>query len=184
MANGFCVVEELIIQAHEIAQFHPESVNTMRIVAYRASAEETLIQWCFLRMGMGGSHTDNMSSGGLSALVDPATGIIYTTGRDWLGKTHLFHPDTGVQLVGFQIPEWDVLMGLVKEISNVIPEVKLVGWDFAYSEKGWTFVEGNARPQCVSAQITEYNGKRHLYENMNALYDAVYGDSEGEKYDK
>ena len=184
MANGFCVVEELIVQGHAIAQFHPESVNTMRIVAYRASAEETIIQWCFLRMGMGGSHTDNMSSGGLAAMVDPKTGVIYTTGRDWLGEIHMCHPDTGVQLVGFQIPEWDKLMALVKEISNVLPEVRFVGWDFAYSEKGWTFVEGNARPQCVSAQITEYNGKLHLYRAMNELYNMENRDDEGEDDDE
>lgn len=171
MCNGFCVVEELIVQGKEIAQFHPESVNTVRVVAYRASEEETLIQWCFLRMGMGDSHTDNMSSGGLAAMIDPKTGIIYTTGRDWLNEIHLCHPDTGVQLVGFQLPEWDKLLALLKELSNVIPEVRFVGWDFAYSVKGWTFVEGNARPQCVSAQITEYNGKLYAYQEMKKLFD-------------
>lgn len=167
MYHGFCVVEELIVQAHEIAQFHPQSVNTMRVVAFRKNENEAEIQWCFLRMGMGGSHTDNMSSGGLAAMVDPETGIIYTTGRDWLGYEHIAHPDTGVQLVGFQIPKWDELKALVGKLANVIPEIRLVGWDLSLTEKGWVFVEGNARPQCVSAQITKYNGLLHLYKNMD-----------------
>lgn len=164
--NGFCVVEELIVQADAIARLHPQSVNTMRVVAYLSPSGKTEIQWCFLRMGMGDNHTDNMSSGGLAAMVDPETGIIYTTGRDWKGDVHIFHPDTGIQLVGFQIPEWDNLRKLVCELSNVLPQVRLVGWDLSYTDKGWVFVEGNARPQCVSAQITEYNGKLFLYENM------------------
>ena len=180
MSGGYCVVEELIVQGQEIAQFHPASVNTIRIVAFLSPDGETRIQWCFLRMGMGGSHTDNMSSGGLAAMIDPKTGVIYTTGRDWLGEIHIAHPDTGVRLVGFQIPEWETLMSLVKEISHVIPQVRLVGWDFAYTDKGWTFVEGNSRPQCVSAQITEHNGKLHLYQEMERLL----GDNEEEDDDE
>lgn len=177
MSGGSCVVEELIVQADEIARFHPASVNTVRVVAFHSPAGNTEIQWCFLRMGMGGSHTDNMSSGGLAAMIDPKTGIIYTTGRDWLGEIHMCHPDTGVQLVGYQMPEWDKLMELLHEIVTVVPQVRLVGWDFAYSDKGWVFVEGNSRPQCVSAQITEFNGKLHLYENM---YNMFVEETEGE----
>ena len=172
--NGFCVVEELIVQAEEIARLHPQSVNTMRVVAYLSPSGETTIQWCFLRMGMGGSHTDNMSSGGLAAMVDPETGIIYSTGRDWKGDQHIFHPDTGIQLVGYQIPQWQQLKSLVSDLSKVMPQVRLVGWDLAYTPKGWVFVEGNARPQCVSAQITEYNGKLYLYQNMEKDFRTYY----------
>lgn len=169
--NGFCVVEELIVQAEAIACLHPQSVNTMRVVAYFSPGGKTSIQWCFLRMGMGGSHTDNMSSGGLAAMVDPDTGIIYSTGRDWQGEEHIFHPDTGIQLVGYQIPEWDNLVQLISRLSRVIPQVRLVGWDLSYTPNGWVFVEGNAKPQCVSAQITKYNGKLHLYKNMAQDYE-------------
>ncbi|MBR1763561.1 MAG: hypothetical protein IJ731_09410 [Eubacterium sp.] len=173
--NGCCVVEELIVQADPIKSLHPQSVNTMRVVAFLSPSGETKIQWCFLRMGMGESHTDNMSSGGLAIMVDSKTGIAYLPGRDWLGAEHLFHPDTGKQLIGLQIPEWDKLLELVGKLSRVIPEIRLVGWDLAYTDKGWIFVEGNATPQCVSAQLTNFNGKLYLYENMNAEYDAFIG---------
>lgn len=181
--NGFCVVEELIVQADPIAALHPQSVNTMRVVAFLSPSGETKIQWCFLRMGMGDSHTDNMSSGGLAIMVDPETGIAFLPGRDWLGAEHLFHPDTGIQLIGFQIPQWAELRQLVNKLSNVIPEIRLVGWDLAYTDKGWIFVEGNARPQCVSAQLTNFNGKLHLYRAMNAEYNA-YRDFNNGKIDE
>lgn len=181
--DGGCVVEELIVQADPIASIHPSSVNTMRVVAFLSPSGETKIQWCFLRMGMGGSHTDNMSSGGLAIIVDPKTGIAYLPGRDWLGAEHLFHPDTGVKLIGFQIPEWDKLIELVNKLSHVIPEIRLVGWDLAYTNKGWIFVEGNAKPQCVSAQLTTFNGKLYLYDNMEQEYDA-YCDFESGLIDK
>ena len=172
--NGPCVIEELIKQADPIASLHPDSVNTMRVVAFLSPSGETKIQWAFLRMGMGGSHTDNMSSGGLAVMVDEDTGIVYLPGRDWLGKDHLFHPDSGIKLVGFQIPEWEKLLDMVKKLSNVIPEIRLVGWDLAYTDKGWIFVEGNARPQCVSAQLTRFNGKLHLYDSMEEDYNKYY----------
>lgn len=165
MCNGTCVVEEIIIQASPLLDVHPESVNTMRVVAY-LNNDNVEIKWCFLRMGMGESFTDNMSSGGLSVMVDPETGIACGTGKDWKGTEHIFHPDTGVQLVGMRIPEWDELLRLIDELARVIPQVRIVGWDLAYTDKGWIFVEGNAKPQCVSAQITKFNGKKYLLENV------------------
>ncbi|MBQ9531929.1 MAG: hypothetical protein IJR70_07635 [Eubacterium sp.] len=177
--NGGCVVEELIVQADPIKSLHPSSVNTMRVVAFLSPSGETKIQWCFLRMGMGGSHTDNMSSGGLAIMVDPKTGIAYLPGRDWLGAEHLFHPDTGEKLIGLQIPEWDKLLELINKLSHVLPQIRLVGWDLAYTNKGWMFVEGNATPQCVSAQLTNFNGRLYLYKNMESEYDSYMEFEEG-----
>lgn len=169
--NGYCVVEELIKQSEEIARIHPESVNTTRVVAFRKLDGEIIIQWAFFRMGMGGSHTDNMSGGGLGSMVDPKTGILYATGRDYLGQDHLFHPDTGVKIIGFQLPEWDSLLELIKDLSMVIPEVRLVGWDFAHTDKGWDFVEANSRPQCLTAQISKHNGRLHQYLEIEKIFD-------------
>jgi len=169
--GGACVLEELIVQGAEIAQFHPQSVNTVRIVTYRSEEGETYIQWCFLRMGGGGSHTDNMSAGGISALIDPETGVICDCGRDYKGDRYIYHPDTGVQFPGFNMPRWDEVRELVKKLSAVLPQVRFVGWDLAYTDKGWLFVEGNAQPQCVAPQITSYNGRLHNYREMLAIYE-------------
>lgn len=168
--GGGCVLEELIVQGEEIAEFHRDSVNTVRLVTYRDHNGEPNIQWCFLRMGSGGSHTDNMSSGGIAAMIDYDTGIIYKEGRDWEGKKYMYHPDSKKQLIGFQMPKWDEVRTVIKDLVNVIPEVRFVGWDLAYTTKGWTFVEGNAKPQCVSAQISEYNGKLYKYQQADELY--------------
>ena len=169
--NGGCVLEELIVQGQAIAQFHPESVNTVRLVTFRGADGTPHVQWCFLRMGSGDSHTDNMSSGGIAANIDFETGIIYTEGRDWEGNKYMFHPDSKVQLIGFQMPEWDKVKEIIKEIAGVLPEVRFVGWDLAYTENGWIFVEGNAKPQCVAPQISELNGKLHCYKAAKEIFD-------------
>jgi len=170
--NGACVCEELIVQGAEIAQFHPESVNTVRIVTYRSDDGTAHTQWCFLRMGAGDSHTDNMSAGGISALIDYDTGIIVDCGRDYKGERFVYHPDTGVQFVGFKIPRWDEVKEMVQRLANVLPQVRFVGWDLAYTDRGWVFVEGNAQPQCVAPQITAYNGKLAAYKAMDEIYEA------------
>lgn len=173
MYNGYCVVEELIQQADPIRSLHPESVNTMRVVAFLKPDGHAEILWAFLRMGMGKSHIDNASSGGLAIKIDKHTGISYDAARDYAGDIVIAHPDTGVKLIGFQVPEWDKLLEMVDKLANVMPEVRLVGWDLAYSDKGWVFVEGNSRPQTVAAQLTKYTGNLHLYQEMEALYDAA-----------
>lgn len=170
--NGACVLEELIVQGKEIAQFHADSVNTVRLVTFLGKDGTPHVQWCFLRMGSGGSHTDNMSSGGIAANIDFETGIIYTHGRDWVGNEYMFHPDSKVQLVGFQMPEWDTVKSIIKDIANTMPQVRFVGWDLAYTTNGWIFVEGNAKPQCVAPQISKLNGKLHCYQSAKAIYDA------------
>ena len=176
--NGYCVLEELIKQAEEIARIHPESVNTTRVVAFRKNDGDIIIQWAFFRMGMGGNHTDNMSGGGLGVMVDPETGILSASGRDYLGNDHLFHPDTGVKLIGFQMPEWDNLLKLVKELFSVIPEIRLVGWDLAYTDNGWDLVEANSRPQCLTAQISKHNGRLHQYQEIAKIFDEEMKENE------
>lgn len=170
--NGACVLEELIVQGKEIADIHPDSVNTVRIVTYHGDNGDTHTQWCFLRMGSGGSHTDNMSGGGISARIDFDTGVVCDCGRDYLGHRYIYHPDSKIQLVGLNIPQWDEVKKLVCRLADTLPQVRFVGWDLAYSDKGWVFVEGNAQPQCVAPQIMSYNGMLHAYKNMDAIFEA------------
>lgn len=172
LSQGCGIVEELIEQGQELAQFHPDSINTIRVVTFLNDEGKTEILWSFLRMGMGGNHTDNMSSGGLSAMIDPENGIIYSAGRDWKGDECVYHPDTHVQLVGFKIPEWDKAKELINEVALVIPQIRFVGWDIAYSTKGWVLIEGNSRPQCLSAQIPKYNGKLAQFRELEKKIDA------------
>ena len=57
-----------------------------------------------LRMGREGSFVDNFSAGGISALIDPDSGVIYTDGADKKGHSYECHPDSKVNdLKGFGI---------------------------------------------------------------------------------
>lgn len=163
---GTGVAEELIIQNDDLAKFHPASVNTVRLVSFLNNENEIEILWTFLRMGMSGSITDNTSGGGLGAMIDPETGIIMAPGMDVDANQYIFHPDTGVQIVGYQLPEWDKAVQTARDMARLIPEMRVVGWDLAYTSNGWVLVEGNSHPQCMAPQVTKLRGKKHLYEKV------------------
>ena len=133
LAGGGAVVEELVEQDERMAVFHPQSINTVRVVALN-EADNVQIVACSVRLGVGDSFVDN---GCLSCGVDPESGVIISMGREAHGKGRfLFHPDTGKQILGFHIPDWDAMRAMVIEVSSSVPEQPVIGWDVALSNKG------------------------------------------------
>ena len=162
------VAEELINQSNDLGCFHKESVNTIRVVTFQYK-ESTSILWTFLRTGQGDSNVDNMGASGLGALINPENGVVMTDGFDWHNKKTKVHPDSNIQFKSFQIPKWDELLKMVKELSSELSQMHCVGWDLALTDKGWVLVEGNARPQCVAVQTFSGKGYRPVFDKMYNL---------------
>ncbi len=162
------VAEELIKQSKDLGCFHENSVNTIRVVTFQYK-EDVSILWAFLRTGQGGSKVDNMGASGLGALIDNETGKIISDGFDWKGDKEKVHPDSKITFKGFQIPKWDELLEVVKDLAAELSEMHCVGWDLALTEDGWVLVEGNARPQCVTIQTFTKKGYRPMFDKMYKL---------------
>ena len=162
LSVGMCIVEELIEQAEEMKRFHPSSVNTIRFV--------TLLQdggvrplFALVRMGCGEAHIDNVSAGGLFAVIDVDSGVIVTPGIRRVGsKLTEFdvHPDSGVPIKGTAVPRWEEARKLAETLALLVPEQPYVGWDLALTEDGWVVVEGNHKPSLTSIQIALGHGVR------------------------
>ena len=164
--SGF-LAEELIQQNGKMAVLHPSSVNTIRIATFRIGDEVQIIQ-PFVRMGRGEDIVDNAAQGGIFATIDIETGIITET-SDELGNKYVVHPETGVPIVGYAIPEWEEALALAKELSGVMPECRFVGWDLAYTDGGWVVVEGNSKAQFICFQIATQRGYRKKLEEILGL---------------
>lgn len=163
-----CVLEELIDQGNEMAALHPQSVNTIRYATFYDGDSISVI-CCFVKIGRGSSVVDNGGAGGFLAAVDEKTGKILTPGRTELGEVIYMHPDTGVEIVGYQIPAWNELQSMVAELVKVLPAQKYVGWDLAWSgTKGWVLVEGNSGGQFVGPQISKRQG-------VGAIIESTFG---------
>ena len=143
--NNRFIAEELIKQSQELGQLHPASVNTVRMPTIRLD-DRTVIVHPQLRMGQHGSVVDNAGAGGIKGAIDVETGVILSA-VDNAGHTYEKHPDTGVNIVGFKIPQWEDAKKLVQELVQIVPENRYTGWDLAHTQNGWVLVEANRRAQ-------------------------------------
>lgn len=142
LKHGPFVIEELIEQGEEMAVLHPESINTLRLATFRIK-DQVVIYGAAVRMGTGNSIVDNAGSGGIYCHVDCEYGFVDTNARDYLCNTYVFHPDSGVRFIGFNIPQWEEARQLVKEMAINVDGATVISWDLAYSNKGWCMVEAN-----------------------------------------
>lgn len=141
------IVQERICQHPVLAELHPASVNTMRIVT-TLTEKGPHLEFVSLRIGCDGSWIDNAQGGGMAAPVDIATGRIsqpatkrYET--DPAQKKHPVHPDTGVPITGLEIPYFADTLDLVLAAATALPEFRSVGWDIAILPDGPAILEAN-----------------------------------------
>lgn len=144
-ANGQNLCEEYLVQHPVLANIYPGSVNTLRIVTVLDENKQVNITRCLIRFGAGGV-VDNISSGGMAALLDPATGEIIRPAHDKNGDSHFVHPVTGSPIVGVTVPMFDKVLAMVKEAALVVPEIRYTAWDVAVCESGPVFIEANQYP--------------------------------------
>ena len=165
-----CVLEELICQADEMGKFNPSSVNTVRITTLLTksdpSKDDIALFAPFVRFGRKGNIVDNVGSGGVFALVDPETGVIISDCVDKQGHRYTKHPDSQVQMQGTQLPCWKEVRELAKELSMQVPQCRLIGWDFAFTNDGWILVEGNSKSQINVTQICDRVGRKPLLDQL------------------
>lgn len=159
-----CLLEELIIQSKDFSQFHPQSVNTLRITTIRFNDHIEIIHPA-MRIGTGESYVDNAGSNGILCAIDAETGVIIATANE-RGEKFEDHPDTGIKLIGFQIPFLDEAIELAKELALIVPSNRYTGWDLAHTEKGWVLVEANSYGGFVIWQIPLQKGFRSEWENI------------------
>lgn len=163
--NGRFVMEQVLENSPEMAEFHKDSLNTVRVVSVRMD-DRTEIAYSFARFGTGGRNVDNFASNGIMGVVDVETGIIYAA-INKKGERYIVHPDSKKAIVGFKLPEWEKLVELVKEVAEVVPTNRYAGWDMAHTPNGWSIVEVNARGQFV-AQMPAKEGLKEKFEGYLA----------------
>jgi hypothetical protein len=167
--NGAFIAEELIQQGHELSLFHPQSINTVRVSTFNIKGQ-ILVNFVFLRMGKGKSVVDNGAAGGLFVRVDYETGITTSGARtEYSNAIYYQHPDTNVQIIGYQLPQWNQLKSLVNALASKVSDV-LVGWDLAYSNKGWVMVEGNYDGGMIIAQVIDDGLKPLINSRMDEFF--------------
>ena len=165
--SGPFIVEELIKQSEIMASFHEESVNTIRIATILCNDGVHILGACF-RMGIGNSIVDNTGSGGIITSVDEESGIVYTKAiSEFYSEKYIRHPDSKKIILGFQMPDWEQLIQIIKEAATLLPEMRYIAWDFAHTNDGWVLVEANGSGKFGMQMTDKIGRKNELLELIN-----------------
>lgn len=137
------LVEEYVIQHHDLMALSPSGLNTIRIFT-QLSESSVEILGARLRISVN-SPVDNLGAGNLAAPVDIVTGRV--TGpavfSDISKSDCTEHPVTGIRILDFQVPYWKEVLTMVKQAALLYPENRSIGWDIAITEDGPELIEGN-----------------------------------------
>lgn len=140
------LLEECIQSNEELKAFHPNSLNTIRVVTV-SNGDKFVVFGALFRMGARGSVVDNTHAGGVFAPINVETGMIDIEAVDANNNHYRFHPDTHKQIVGFKIPYWDEIIETCKKASKTIPNIRFAGWDVCVTKDGYIeLIEGNHAP--------------------------------------
>lgn len=131
------ILEEPLSEIEELHDFHPSSINTLRIVTLYDTKHNTthVISACF-RMGNNNYHVDNFHYDGIAANIHIESGIINSMGYDKHNRLYTHHPISQKKIIGTSIPHWETCVQFVKEAAKQIPSICYIGWDVVINKNG------------------------------------------------
>ena len=149
------VCEEFVVQHDAMNLLNPTSINTIRFLTLRKDDEIAVISASLRAATKQGVFVDNMRQGGIGAQVCIDSGITCTHGYDYLSNQYMMHPITQCPIMGFQIPNWDKSIALVKNAHAAIKECDYLAWDIAITPDGADIIEANNAPDPMITQFMD-----------------------------
>lgn len=147
LAGEPLIFESMVRQTAQFAAFNASSVNTVRFMTALYPDGSARVVATFIKIGRAGRCVDNAGGGGnVDVCVDVATGEIrYAIQFD--GWHHVkeidCHPDSGAQLNGVVIENWEAVKAEVIRFQQAFPYCKVAGWDIAITDEGPVVIEVN-----------------------------------------
>ena len=154
MAAPRGVLEGWIVQHEDLNRLYAGAVHTLRLhTIHDGSGKNIRVYGGNLSVAFGGELANTHYRATVCAQVDDETGVVVTDGlqRD----TNTIYPEipaTHAKLRGFQLPDWEQTLTLVRTAAAAIPEVGYIGWDVAFTPDGPVICEGNVYPGVINYQ--------------------------------
>jgi hypothetical protein len=133
---------------------------TVRLLTILRGGKPQVLRACWKIPG-GAQIADNFwRQGNLLAQLDLDSGrvtrVIKGSSNGYEEVSH--HPDSGVRILGMNVPNWDKVTELAMEGAKLLPELPLVGWDIAPIDAGAVLVEPNVTPDFQLHQLADRRG--------------------------
>jgi alpha-L-glutamate ligase-like protein len=117
-----------------------QGIGDVRVIVYRKMPLMAMLR---LPTKVSGGRA-NLHQGGIGAGVDLDTGLTcLAVMRDRVAERH---PDTGVNLIGFEVPDWKQVIDMACKVASAVG-LGYVGVDIVLDrDQGPLLLEANARP--------------------------------------
>jgi hypothetical protein len=159
VVQGDYIFQDAVIQHEEINKINPHCINTIRIDTFTNSDLESRCFSSFMRIGINKAYLDNISSGGVFVGINFQEGtlnpVVFSDFSHGKGVAFDRHPDTGVKFEGFQIPYYKEARQLAEKAAQLVPRIKLIGWDIAIQPEGPVIIEGNHHPGIAFSEVSQ-----------------------------
>src|SRR5690606_5606542 len=76
------------------------------------------------------------------------------------------HPDTGINLIDYPLPELEQAIGLAQRCAAAFPDIPAIGWDIVITDEGPKTLEGNPMFDPVIPQLSSDQGIKELIEGQ------------------
>lgn len=165
------IIQKRIIQHAALAKFHPQSLNTIRVVSLINDQQDVSVIAAFFRMGNNGSVVDNASASGVVCGVDINNGMLDDTGYMNSGKNVeqlSAHPGSNISFKGSKIPGFEHIIQLVTQAHKASPWLFSIGWDVALTADGPVIIEGNEKWGPVSLMWCQANFIAMIKTHLNS----------------
>lgn len=170
--NKQFLLEEGIVQSKELNEINPKVVNSFRIVTLVKDGKAYILNNA-LRVNQFDSEIIGCTNDLYFSFSED--GKIDSKVIDDYGNVYKRHPLTNKNFSEIQVKDVKLAFEMCKKAALEIQEVRYVGWDIAFSDKGPVLVEGNEYPGYGIIQFYKLKGKRtgHLKEIEEVIGDEM-----------
>lgn len=146
----------------EIASRFGPRLATARVVVLMSSSGP-IVHRAVLRIPVGQNMIDNFqhgASGNLLGAIDIDTGIMSNVigKRKTTLETIPAHPDTGEQIIGSTVPDWQQAKEMCIAAAPLFPGIKYQSWDIAFTDQGPQTMEVNSGGDVDVLQLASGRG--------------------------
>lgn len=163
------LVEEFVHQKGFLHDVYPSALNIVRVATIRiGDAIEVL--YAYFTVGCQGNRIANDCSGGIVFPIETATGRL-GVGQGRESNGHRKHPDTGIEVTGQYIPDWEKIKTFACEAHGLAPDdIRLIGWDICWSDGELSIIEGNKTPGFPELPDKSENQWKMMKKYLDCVY--------------
>jgi alpha-L-glutamate ligase-like protein len=146
--NDVAIVEPRLRPHAFFAELYPEGLSDVRVIVVD---DQPVLSMIRVPTRASGGRA-NLHQGAIGLGVDLAAGRV---NRAWHRRREVAtHPDTGEELAGRQVPFWDAILGISRQVGAALP-LKYLGIDIVVDrDRGPLVLEVNARPGLEIQNVT------------------------------